>query len=49
MSYTEIFGFDPEGNAHFEAEVKNAFRGGMALSGVMWSTCIVWRLISQPQ
>lgn len=35
MSYTEIFGFDPEGNAHFEAEVKNAFRGGMAVWRIM--------------
>jgi hypothetical protein len=34
MSYTEIYGFDKEGNAYCEAEVKNAWRGAMAI----WNT-----------
>lgn len=35
MSYTEIYGFDLKGNANFEAEVRNAFRGGMAVWRIM--------------
>lgn len=35
MSYTEIFSFDLEGNAHFESEVENAFSGGMAVWRIM--------------
>lgn len=35
MSYTEIFGFDLEGNAHFEGEAHNAWRGGMAIWRIM--------------
>jgi len=31
MSYTEIFGFDKEGNAYWEADVSNAWRGAMAV------------------
>lgn len=31
MSYTEVFGFDKEGNAYGENEVKNAFRGAVAI------------------
>lgn len=31
MSYTEIYGFDKEGNAYLEDEVKNAWRGAMAI------------------
>lgn len=34
MSYTEIFGFDKDGNAYSQADVKNAFRSGMAI----WNT-----------
>jgi len=34
MSYTEIFGFDKEGNAYGQADIRNAWRGGMAI----WST-----------
>ncbi len=35
MSYTEIFSFDKGGNAHFAGEVKNAWRGGMAVWRIM--------------
>lgn len=31
MSYTEIYSFDKEGNASQAAEIRNAFRGGMAI------------------
>lgn len=31
MSYTEIYGFDKEGNAYLCAEIKNAFRSAMAI------------------
>lgn len=31
MSNTEIYGFDKEGNAYFEDEIRNAWRGGMAV------------------
>lgn len=31
MSYTEIFGFDKEGNAYSQADVHNGFRSGMAI------------------
>lgn len=31
MSYTEIVGFDKKGDAYREADVKNAFRGAMAI------------------
>lgn len=31
MSYTTIFGFDKDGNAYSQADVKNAFRSGMAI------------------
>lgn len=37
MSYTEIFGFDKEGNAYLAGKVKNAFRGAMA----------VWRYLEE--
>lgn len=35
MSYTEIFGFDKEGNAYSYGEVKNAFRGAMAIWSIL--------------
>lgn len=35
MSYTEIFSFDKDGNAHFAAEAHNAWRGGMAIWRIM--------------
>lgn len=35
MSYTEIFGFDKDGNAYSQADVKNAFRSGMAIWNAM--------------
>ena len=35
MSYTEIYAFDLEGNAHEAGEVHNAFRGGMAVWKIM--------------
>lgn len=31
MSYTEIVGFDEEGNAYSQADIHNAFRGAMAI------------------
>lgn len=37
MSSTQIFGFDKNGNAYLEAEVKNAWRGAMA----------VWRILEE--
>ena len=37
MSNTEIFGFDKEGNAYLAGEVKNAFRGAMA----------IWRILEE--
>lgn len=37
MSYTEIFGFDKEGNAYGQADVRNAFRGAMA----------IWKILEQ--
>ncbi|MGJ0848163.1 hypothetical protein ACR77J_15845 [Tissierella praeacuta] len=37
MSYTEIFGFDKEGNAYFAGETKNAFRSAMA----------IWRILEE--
>jgi hypothetical protein len=35
MSYTEIYGFDKEGNAYMENEVKNAHRGAMAIWNIL--------------
>lgn len=35
MSYTEIYGFNKEGNVEWQADIKNAWRGAMA----------VWRII----
>ena len=35
MSYTEIYGFDREGNAYSQAEVKNSWRGAMAIWGIL--------------
>ena len=35
MSYTEIFGFDKEGNAYFAGETGNAFRSAMAIWGIL--------------
>jgi hypothetical protein len=35
MSCTEIYGFDKEGNAYLYAQVKNAWRGGMAIWKIM--------------
>lgn len=35
MSYTEIYAFDKEGNAHHYAEVHNAWRGAMAVWRIM--------------
>lgn len=35
MSYTEIFGFDKEGNAYAQADIKNAFRGAMAIWNIL--------------
>jgi hypothetical protein len=35
MSRTEIFGFDKEGNAYWEADIGNAFRGGMAIWSIL--------------
>lgn len=35
MSYTEIYGFNKEGNAYFQGEVKNALRGAMAIWGIL--------------
>lgn len=37
MSYTEIFGFNKNGDAYLKSEVKNAWRGGMA----------IWRFLEQ--
>ncbi len=31
MSYTEMFGFDKKGDAYFLAEIKNSWRGGIAI------------------
>jgi hypothetical protein len=31
MSHTEIFGFNNEGNAYHQADIKNAWRSGMAI------------------
>ncbi len=31
MSYTEIFGFDKTGDAYSAADIRNAFRGSMAI------------------
>lgn len=31
MSYTEIFGFDKEGNVYCQANIRNAWRSGMAV------------------
>lgn len=31
MSYTELFGFDKNGDAFYYSEVRNAWRGGMAI------------------
>lgn len=35
MSYTEIYGFDKEGNAYLCAEIKNAWRGAMAIWDIL--------------
>ena len=35
MSYTEIFGFDKEGNAYYQANISNAWRGGMAIWNIL--------------
>lgn len=35
MSCTEIYGFDREGNAYWEADIKNAWRGSMAIWRIM--------------
>jgi len=35
MSYTEIYSFDMDGNAHFAAEVHNAWRGAMSVWNIM--------------
>ena len=35
VSYTEIYGFDKEGNAYFQGEVKNAWRGAMAVWSIL--------------
>ncbi len=35
MTYTEIFSFDKDGNAHLAGEVKNAWRGAMAIWIIM--------------
>lgn len=37
MSYTEIFGFDKDGNAYYYADIHNAYRGGMA----------IWRILEE--
>lgn len=31
MSYTEIVGFNKEGNTYSQADIRNAFRGAMAI------------------
>ncbi len=35
MSYTEIVGFDKSGNAYAQADIKNAFRGAVAIWEIM--------------
>lgn len=35
MSYTEIVGFNKQGDAFFLGETKNAFRGAMAIWDIM--------------
>jgi len=35
MSYTEIFGFDKEGNAYGQADIRNAHRGAMAIWSIL--------------
>ncbi len=35
MSYTEIYGFGKDGKAYLEAEIRNAFRGAMAIWGIL--------------
>lgn len=35
MSYTEIVGFNKEGNAYSQADIHNAFRGAMAIWQIM--------------
>lgn len=37
MSYTEIFGFNKDGNAYLASEIKNAFRGAMS----------IWQILEQ--
>lgn len=38
MSCTEIFGFDKEGNAYHQADVKNAWRGAVAIWRILEAT-----------
>ena len=35
MSYTEIFGFDKDGNAYSQADIENAWRGAMAIWNIL--------------
>ncbi len=35
MSYTEIYGFDKDGNAYLQAEIHNSWRGAMAIWGIL--------------
>lgn len=35
MSYTEIYGFDKEGYAYFQAEIHNSWRGAMAIWSIL--------------
>jgi len=35
MSYTELYGFDKNGDAYFQAEVPNSWRGAVAIWGIM--------------
>jgi hypothetical protein len=35
MSCTEIFGFDKEGNAYLQDEIKNSWRGAMAIWNIL--------------
>jgi hypothetical protein len=35
MSYTEIYGFDKEGNGYLEGEVRNAFRGAHKIWSIL--------------
>ena len=35
MSYTELFKFNKKGNAEYHEDIKNAFRGAMAIWGIL--------------